>query len=297
MLLLFLFLVLGSEIQSQLSAAECLCNLSLGEAAVCEKISTFAGSYLVTYLHSNESQIVRLCLWTLANILATDSRQKKMAVECILQMQLLPQLWKFYVNDELVADPSQDYREDAAICLGLIAERHSQLLSANDRDFVIQHATEKSTKSVAGDQHLLILFNILFLDEQIVSQFPMKLVEYLINFAVFQIYGIGNEKQSTCTPLMDCLIVIYAIRVLGNLAQCHSVNFSELLGQCLHHQQSNISKFLLRLVELHYKAALLSTKDDEFIWFLKNLRNSHPREKLETMEMDGSSMKEILTLI
>ncbi|TMW43133.1 hypothetical protein DOY81_011787 [Sarcophaga bullata] len=106
----------GNNSERQLSSAECLCNLSLGEAPVCEKIASMAGSYLVTYIHTTESQLVRLSLWTLANILSTSHKGGLI----LMQMQLLPQLWKLYVDDS-VADDLSDFREDSAICLQLMA--------------------------------------------------------------------------------------------------------------------------------------------------------------------------------
>lgn len=104
-----------------------MCNLSLGQAPVCEKISSLAGSYLVTYLHTTETQLLRLCLWTLANILATGHK----GASTLMQMQVLPQLWKLYTDDE-IADSLADFREDAAICLQIIAQ-NSETLKSEDR--------------------------------------------------------------------------------------------------------------------------------------------------------------------
>lgn len=47
---------IGTKTETQMLAAECLCNLSLGSEADCEKIAQRAGSYLHTFLpSSNES--------------------------------------------------------------------------------------------------------------------------------------------------------------------------------------------------------------------------------------------------
>lgn len=40
----------GSDRSQQLLAAQCLCNLSLGDETSCSKIATFAGSYLMIFL-------------------------------------------------------------------------------------------------------------------------------------------------------------------------------------------------------------------------------------------------------
>lgn len=40
----------GSDRSQQLLAAQCLCNLSLGDETCCAKIATFAGSYLMIFI-------------------------------------------------------------------------------------------------------------------------------------------------------------------------------------------------------------------------------------------------------
>lgn len=40
----------GSDRCQQLLAAQCLCNLSLGDVSCCSKIATFAGSYLMIFI-------------------------------------------------------------------------------------------------------------------------------------------------------------------------------------------------------------------------------------------------------
>lgn len=46
----------GSDRSQQLLAAQCLCNLSLGDESVCSKVAVFAGSYLMIFImKSNDS--------------------------------------------------------------------------------------------------------------------------------------------------------------------------------------------------------------------------------------------------
>lgn len=53
--------LLGTKSEPQMLAVECLCNLSLGSEADCEKIAQRAGSYLHTFLQSsNESLAVSI---------------------------------------------------------------------------------------------------------------------------------------------------------------------------------------------------------------------------------------------
>ena len=48
----------GNDRAQRLLAAQCLCNLSLGDEVCCSKIATFAGSYLMIFLiHSNDNSL------------------------------------------------------------------------------------------------------------------------------------------------------------------------------------------------------------------------------------------------
>lgn len=44
----------GTDRSQQLLAAQCLCNLSLGDEASCSKIATFAGSYMMIFVMARD---------------------------------------------------------------------------------------------------------------------------------------------------------------------------------------------------------------------------------------------------
>lgn len=48
----------GNHEDTQLLAAECLCNLSLGAEISCEKLALHIGSYLITYLKSSNERLL-----------------------------------------------------------------------------------------------------------------------------------------------------------------------------------------------------------------------------------------------
>ncbi|XP_034471714.1 uncharacterized protein LOC117779592 [Drosophila innubila] len=143
----------GAQVQRQVEAAECLCNLSLGEAYVCEKITNLAGSYLVTYLNSQEPRLKRSCLWTLANILASCRKSAKM----LLQMQLATKLWKLYTAP--ITDV-QDYQEDAGICLYLIGMHAAAEVTVEDRRYIAEHLQEKLPTDPGADYYMYIVFQL-----------------------------------------------------------------------------------------------------------------------------------------
>lgn len=55
----------GTRNDTQLLAAECICNLSLGSEVACEKLALNVATYLITFLKSsNERLLVRIDLFT-----------------------------------------------------------------------------------------------------------------------------------------------------------------------------------------------------------------------------------------
>ncbi|KAM7353613.1 uncharacterized protein ACRADG_005604 [Cochliomyia hominivorax] len=248
----------GKDSERQLSAAECLCNLSLGQAPVCEKISSLAGSYLVTYLHTTEHQLVRLCLWTLANILATGHK----GAQNLIQMQLLPQLWKLYTDDQ-VADDLADFREDAANCLQLIALNSESLLKNEDFNYVYEHFSEKNPTCLAGEYHLHIIFHILFGQPDRLASFSSSQQLYLMNYSLNNISNTEEFKTS-----IQHLKIIYSVRILSNLLALNPACYSML-------QQQLSTVWHTNLIALFNKLFSFQNSDltREVLWFLKNVLN------------------------
>ncbi|XP_058059835.1 uncharacterized protein LOC131210583 [Anopheles bellator] len=65
----------GHDYNLQLLAAECICNLSLGDDVCCEKIATFSGTYLITLVeNSNCRPLQQTCMWILQNIVGSSPK-------------------------------------------------------------------------------------------------------------------------------------------------------------------------------------------------------------------------------
>lgn len=47
----------GNDANSQILATECLCNLSLGTEIACEKLTLLTGTYLITFLNSQNERL------------------------------------------------------------------------------------------------------------------------------------------------------------------------------------------------------------------------------------------------
>ena len=222
---------------------------------MCEKIAHIAGTYLVTYIHTAESQLVRLSLWTLANILSTGHEGGLI----LMQMQLLPQLWKLYVDDS-VGDGFSDFREDSAICLQLIA-LNSALLRNVDRDYILHHFTEKNTSCLAAEYHLQIIFHTLFTEIDLVKSFSSSQQLYLINYALS---NLCNTKYFQTTE--QKLKVLYSVRVLSNILAAHPACYLILLQQLSSVWHINIAVVSNNLFSMGNQHLT-----QEALWFLKNV--------------------------
>ncbi|XP_059222042.1 uncharacterized protein LOC106093750 [Stomoxys calcitrans] len=261
----------GNDAERQLSAAECICNLSLGESPVCEKIAAAAGSYMVTYFHSKESQLVRLCLWTIANILATGEK----ASLTVMRMKLLPQLWKMYCDEEIVG-VDLDYRMDTAVCLQLIALNAENLLTEEDRHFLFEHVTDKNPNSVAGEFHLQIVFLTLFPNPQMVATLDAGAMQYLLNYSLININNTNDFSTES-----QRLKLFYAVRILCNLLVLQPLLYSTLLLQISCVWKSDIIGLLNKLFAFHN-----ADLTDESLWLMKNLLRLEKEYKLMSPDLN-----------
>ncbi|XP_016997761.2 transmembrane and coiled-coil domain-containing protein 6 [Drosophila takahashii] len=183
----------GPHIQRHIDAVECLCNLSLGEAHISEKIASLAGSYMVTYLDGKEERLKKACLWTLANILATCEK----AGRTLLQMQLVPKLWRLY------SDPN-GCQEDAGICLFLVATHCLQHVSAEDRRYIAQNLHEKKPEDPASEYFMYIVHQMEIVGQD--QELGAPQAECLVHFF-----------EATLASSVGSLSLIYAVRVMANL--------------------------------------------------------------------------------
>ncbi|XP_030382805.1 uncharacterized protein LOC115630410 isoform X1 [Scaptodrosophila lebanonensis] len=231
----------GIDLTRRFDAAECFCNFSLGEAHVCEKIATLAGTYLVTYMDIKEPRLKRSCLWTLANILSTSNK----ATTTLLQMQLVPKLWKLYTAP---ADDLNVYQEDAAICLYLIATSAADLLSSEDRRYIAEHVHEKCASGPASEYYMHIIFQteILRLEQELCLRNSKNLLSFVETCLQ------GDFKTPT-----EKFKVIYAVRVFTNIVATFTCidnaklikNLVETLKRLFALQDESLTMDLLRLVK------------------------------------------------
>ncbi|EDW54246.1 GM18086 [Drosophila sechellia] len=233
----------GPHIQRQTDAVECLCNLSLGEAHVSEKIVTLAGSYMVTYLDGKAERLKRSCLWTLANILGTCDK----AGRVLLQMQLVPKLWRLY------SEPN-GCQEDAAICLSLVATHCPQHVSDKDRRYIAQNLPEKLLSQPASEYFMYIVHQLEIVKQE--HRIGAQQAECLVRFF-----------EATLASPADRLCLIYGVRVMSNLVAlgdpsligtlADPQNLVKTLNQLFALRDPDLSLDAMRLLKncLHLKVA------------------------------------------
>ncbi|EDW64295.1 uncharacterized protein [Drosophila virilis] len=250
----------GTHMQRQIEAAECLCNFSLGEAHVCEKITALAGSYLVTLLNSQEPRLKRSCLWTLGNILATCRKSANM----LLQMQLATKLWKIYT---LPSDDLRGYQEDAGICLYLIATHAASSISVDDRRHIAENLHKKQPAEPAAEYYMYIVFQLEIVSKE--RDLCAQHFQHLYDFFMANL-NIGFNTSA------DKLRTVYGVRVLANMfAARPSVGQLELqleqlvnvLNQLFALRDTSLTMDLMQLLKNLMDAQLL---DNELV--LEHLR-------------------------
>lgn len=243
----------GSDAEQQFHASETLCNLSLGEGPVCEKIASMAGSYLVTYLDCTEERIKRTCIWTLTNILATGGK----GANILMSMEIFPKLLTLYLQD----DQEDDYREDAAIALDVIisSSLDKKLLRPSDLECLSLKFHTKNPTSTGAEYHLRLIFNSGIVSPGVALS--EEQVNYLVNFSVANLSQTENFEG-----IVNRLKILYAVRLLANLVAFDSACLNVLLEKCANPWNTNLVRLLNRLFE--FKNQELSA---EVLWLVKNL--------------------------
>lgn len=201
-------MLIGIDSGRQIGALECLCNLSLGEAPLCEKIIDQAGRNLVQCLDSVDERLKRTSLWIIANTISTSSK----AAQTIVQLDIVPKLFFIYIEsgDKNIAN---EFREDAAVCLQILVMGKHRAARKEDITFIKDNMIKKCRISVAAEYHLKIMFHADIVNPK--SELNIEQTHHLMDFIL------GN----LCTTpdfvsIANRLRIVYAIRVLSNMVQC-----------------------------------------------------------------------------
>ncbi|XP_011502701.1 PREDICTED: transmembrane and coiled-coil domain-containing protein 6 [Ceratosolen solmsi marchali] len=72
----------SKSIQIKLAAANCCCNLALGNSKTCITLCKFIAPYLIADFESRNQPLVEVCVWTIGNLVTENNN-----VFCILHAQ------------------------------------------------------------------------------------------------------------------------------------------------------------------------------------------------------------------
>ncbi|XP_039950344.1 uncharacterized protein LOC126752264 [Bactrocera neohumeralis] len=201
--------IIGLDSGCQVGALECLCNLSLGEEPVCEKIIHQGGRNLVQCLDSPDERLKRTSLWIIANTISTSPK----AAQTIVQMNIVPKLFYIYLDDSGEKNIANEFREDAAVCLQILVMGKNRAARQEDITFIKDNMIKKCRNSVAAEYHLKIIFHADIVNPR--NEFNIEQTHHLMDFILGNLYSTPDFGS-----IANRLRIVYAIRVLSNMVQC-----------------------------------------------------------------------------
>ncbi|XP_055598500.1 uncharacterized protein LOC129748053 [Uranotaenia lowii] len=206
----------GHDSDLQQLAAECLCNLSLGDEVYCEKVATFAGTYLITFLENLSHRRLQItCLWTLQNIVASGPKACKVlhsqgVVSCL--------------NHLLDIGGQSDPLPDVLLCIELILSYEFQFFG---KDILLTTTMPLVMKKASSCNSLKVLYKALSLTNFEVLEYDA--VPEIVTFCLKSLAS-GSEELRLSSTLL-------AIRILANLVASQEGCCTYLFERCL---QQNI---------------------------------------------------------
>ncbi|XP_039428850.1 transmembrane and coiled-coil domain-containing protein 6-like [Culex pipiens pallens] len=203
----------GHDSDRQLLAAECLCNLSLGDEVCCEKVATFAGTYLVALVENlSNRRVATTCMWTLQNMISSGTKAMK-----ILNSQgiipSLTHLLEVLEKDDLLAE--------ILLAIELILDHDPAFISPETIHATILPLTsskEPQLNSLKVVYKALCLTGFETLDVETAPQ--------IVKHVVQQLVLIGTENGAEA---------ILSIRILANLVAINEGCVDFLVAQCQQH--------------------------------------------------------------
>ncbi|XP_055386381.1 uncharacterized protein LOC129615279 [Condylostylus longicornis] len=237
----------GHDSEQQIRAAETLCNLSLGDETVCEKIATQAGSYLITFLESVDFRLKQSSLWTLINIVSTG----KKGAEILMSMEIISKCSDILYSENM--SENVDLLNDIALCLNLTLK--SEIFNPTTVD--LGRVFENITKIPLEDERNEFVMEVIFNSHIIKSSYTFNIeqLKYIAQVTVKNILSSSHFSK-----------MLYHVRVLANVTFIYKDTFVLILEDvCL-----NVNTSFANLLN-----HLFSFDDESFtkevLWLLKNI--------------------------
>ncbi|XP_058822969.1 uncharacterized protein LOC131684272 [Topomyia yanbarensis] len=249
----------GQSSDLQQLAGECLCNLTLGDEVCCEKVATFAGTYLMTFLENlNNRPLNCTCIWTLQNIISSGTKAMK-----VLHSQGI--VARFI---HLLAETGYDelYAE-ILLAIDLILEYGFDFIS---EETILTKLLPIISSKKPQPSSLKVLYKSLFLVRfETIEPSTLQLItsHSVDSLALLLVMNAHTDH---------CVETVLAVRILANLIAKNDVTYCDmLLSEC---QQRNVN--LTDVFNVNSKAGHVQICK-ELLWFLGNLQKAVNQHKPE----------------
>ncbi|XP_046421902.1 importin subunit alpha-2 [Neodiprion fabricii] len=257
----------GCNPDLQLAAANCYCNLALGNSKACNVLAKAAGPYLLATLDSLNYNLMDICIWTIGNLAAGSEK----AFEIVYAQGCLRLLISLLRECDLTLLPSVIYATMHCVYAGY---EHIQ-------DSEIVHVTKAIVcrQSHYHDPNTLWLLAILSSKSTCVEHILIllsSLIEYLHN--------------ATKSEFSDVVQVTAVVRILANVI-CEATG--EAVDALFNNPKHTETETQLLLNKLLMQPHLHLQK--ETLWLIGNLYN-HPslrhREQARSLICTLSSLRQ-----
>lgn len=221
----------GSDRSKQLLAAQCLCNLSLGDETCCSKVATFAGSYLMIFImKSNDvtltvSSIIlaeskfsfltcnfllqRICLWITQNVVAAGSK----SMNILLSQELLK-------NCLHILNESAEQGIDAVQLLDIIIDGKFGEFNADEKQEVWRSIWKLLKRKSDEPLVLQVFFKVADLDKSLSMSCEEK--SQLLKLMV-------KNLKDGMTEAADEQVLYFTIKILSAAQNGDQVDIVQLL--------------------------------------------------------------------
>ncbi|XP_077298756.1 transmembrane and coiled-coil domain-containing protein 6 [Arctopsyche grandis] len=184
----------GIDARKQLIATGCICNLALGPTKSCLYLAKNCGTYLITYLQSQNRHLMELCTWSLGNLSVSDSKIAKLLEAQGLLDNIIPLLDDSYESKTV---------DGAAYALSHLVYSNCGLLTDHQMEEITQRAILCHRNS---DQLLWLIY---LLSDKSASQ-QVFTSKNFFKFIVTELIETVRKLSPSDMCVINCLIRIAA---------------------------------------------------------------------------------------
>uniref|UniRef100_A0A1B6IEW0 IBB domain-containing protein n=1 Tax=Homalodisca liturata TaxID=320908 RepID=A0A1B6IEW0_9HEMI len=244
----------------QLVAAECCCNLALGDSRSCLQVAKAAGPYLIALMSGSNYNLIHVSVWALANLVGSDEKVWK-----VLHSQgFLNKLLQLVSENDIKSDvpANSDVQQSSWTALVQLLHMGSKLLTKEETTSIAKIVT--NMKYTSGESRHVVQYLLSCMDaaeeELLKNRIHIHCLQYL------EETELNDETITSYTP---------AVRTVANLA-------AESSGTCSLEIVANFSKLLNAAQKIFmspYKHLV-----NEVGWLLGNLLNHQSLEVQSALE-------------